>query len=365
MKTAAFGIADYKILIETTLSLQARCIYCYLCCYADKKQTAYPSRTRILSELGISKNGYYRHYKQLENSGIIRVERSKCQVNHYMIKTGRAIARSKYGFVYKAVMTNPSLSLTAKVLFVYLTAYCPNGRSWCFKKSQITKELGLSPYKLKHSLRELVDHHLIQLNESRTSLEIRCFVLSSTETNPKSKKEGQADSKKGDTILEKGVHMTSKNEDREESIIYQSPYQSSPIKETDGQTDEKDQLFDSISQRCSDSDCKKHNVCYLVIALIQLQSDQRTMKTINQLLVKHDLSLSDFSFGFLLRYERKSSGIKIKNPIAYMKACLYEFIYHYEYLKDEITCHSRTTYGAAYDIEEYESYSVSDDYIDG
>ena len=73
MKAASYGIVDFKTITNKSLSIQARAIYCYLSCYANKNHTAFPCRERILKELGISKNGYYKHYHQLEDNCITRI----------------------------------------------------------------------------------------------------------------------------------------------------------------------------------------------------------------------------------------------------------------------------------------------------
>ena len=386
MKATAYGIADFNVLTDPALSIQARGVYCYFCCYADKTQTAYPSRQRILEELGLSKNGYYRHYKQLENTGIVRVERSKCQVNRYHIKTGRSIARSRYGFVYKTVMIDPAITLTAKVLFVYLTAYCPTGKTWKFKKSQVVKEVGLSLYKLNRSMRELLEHKLIEMTETRFSYEIKCASLStkteeiqhekkghdtSKNEDAEYEKRGHDTSKNEDTEYEKRGHTSSKNEDREQSIIYQSNYQSCLNIKTDEQNDPKyqnmsqEKLLDLISSDIPQKDCKKHNVFFFVVALLNLAKN--TQKELNRLLVKNDLKLSSFAYCFLLRYEMKTSDNRhLKNPIAYMKSCLIEFVHNFEFLKDEISskAYSCKRYDGTYDIAEYESYSVCDGFMD-
>ena len=47
-----------------------------------------------------------------------------------------------------------------------------------------------------------------------------------------------------------------------------------------------------------------------------------------------------------------------------MTICLYEFIGNYEYLKDEVRSYAKSSYGATYDIAEYESHSVIDELDD-
>lgn len=52
-----------------------------------------------------------------------------------------------------------------------------------------------------------------------------------------------------------------------------------------------------------------------------------------------------------------------KSPISYMTTCLYEFITHYDYLKDEVRCSkSGSGYGPSYNIEEFEGSSFLDDF---
>ena len=128
MKALNYGVVDFKTITDKKLSIQARGIYCYLACYANKSHTAFPSRERILSELGLSKNGYYKHYHQLEDNGIMRIERSQCKNNKYHLFFRKLIEKGKFGFAYKKIMTDPTVSLAAKVIFAYITAYCPKGR---------------------------------------------------------------------------------------------------------------------------------------------------------------------------------------------------------------------------------------------
>ena len=54
MKATTYGVVDFKTITDKRLSIQARGIYCYLACYANKSHTAFPSRERILGELGLT-----------------------------------------------------------------------------------------------------------------------------------------------------------------------------------------------------------------------------------------------------------------------------------------------------------------------
>ena len=167
MKAASYGIVVFKTITNKSLSIQARAIYCYLSCYANKNHTAFPCRERILKELGISKNGYYKHYHQLEDNCIMRIERSRCRNNKYHLFFRKLAHTQKFGFAHKDIMTAPKISLAAKVVFIYITAYCPPERTWHFKKSQITDELGISTYLLAKAIKELESHNFISITASQ------------------------------------------------------------------------------------------------------------------------------------------------------------------------------------------------------
>ena len=93
MKATTYGVVDFKTITDKRLSIQARGIYCYLACYANKSHTAFPSRERILSELGLSKNGYYKHYHQLEDNRTDQVCRKRllCKTTEHTSRRQRTV----------------------------------------------------------------------------------------------------------------------------------------------------------------------------------------------------------------------------------------------------------------------------------
>lgn len=94
-----------------------------------------------------------------------------------------------------------------------------------------------------------------------------------------------------------------------------------------------------------------------------MQKNACYVKRLNNLLESKELSLASFAYAFLQRYEFKSEGMNIKSPVGYMTTCLYEFITHYDYLKDEVRCSkSGSGYGPSYNIEEFEGSSFLDDF---
>ena len=203
MKAAYYGIVDFKTITNKSLSIQARAIYCYLSCYANKNHTAFPCRERILKELGLSKNGYYKHYHQLEDNCIMRIERSRCRNNKYHLFFRKLAHTQKFGFAHREIMTDPKISLAAKVVFIYITAYCPPGRTWHFKKSQITDELGISTYLLAKAIKELESHNFISITASQYQVSIMNIYDSSEKEGHESSEMRTFLPKKEDTKAQK------------------------------------------------------------------------------------------------------------------------------------------------------------------
>ena len=170
------------------------------------------------------------------------IERSQCKNNKYHLFFRKLIEKYKFGFAYKKIMTDPTISLAAKVVFVYITAYCPKGKIWYFKKSEITEELGVSAYVLNRALKELSALELIDMTVSQYEISImNMYDSSEKEGHEKSNNEdiiaekgGHETPKKEDTEIKKEGHEPPTNEDREQYNSYQyNFYQSSPISHTE------------------------------------------------------------------------------------------------------------------------------------
>ena len=289
MKAINYGVVDFKTITDKRLSIHARGIYCYLACYANKSHTAFPSRERILSELGLSKNGYYKHYHQLEDNGIMLIERSQCKNNKYHLFFRKLIEKYKFGFAYKKIMTDPNISLAAKTVFVYITSYCPKGKIWYFKKSDTTEELGVSAYVLNRALKELSALELIDMTVSQYEISIMNMYDSSEKEGHESsnieditaEKGGHETPKKEDTEVKKEGHDLPTNEDREQYNSYNyNFYQSSPISHTE-EDDEKDgqlkvgmseeDIKELVDTEISTDNFRKHNYYYFIIVLTKYQ----------------------------------------------------------------------------------------------
>ena len=76
-KKGGYGKVDCSIILDPTLTPEARLIYTCLSCYADKSRECYPSVETLIRNTGMSKDRFYRHLKLLEQRGIIEKHRIK------------------------------------------------------------------------------------------------------------------------------------------------------------------------------------------------------------------------------------------------------------------------------------------------
>jgi hypothetical protein len=69
-----FGIIPKLIMQDRRLSIQAKGIYAYFCSFAGSGTQAFPGVKKILYDLDMSKDTYYRHLSQLKECQYISVE---------------------------------------------------------------------------------------------------------------------------------------------------------------------------------------------------------------------------------------------------------------------------------------------------
>ncbi|MFT8928349.1 MAG: conserved phage C-terminal domain-containing protein [Sporolactobacillus sp.] len=69
-----YGIIPKKTMKDQRLSIEAKAIYGFICSYAGKGDSAFPSVRFICHCLGISERRFYNHRKSLVDLGYIRIE---------------------------------------------------------------------------------------------------------------------------------------------------------------------------------------------------------------------------------------------------------------------------------------------------
>ena len=68
-----YGLIPKIVILDPTLSIEAKAIYAYLCAYAGSTDTAAVSRDKILHDLKISKKCYYNHLNTLKVKGLVSI----------------------------------------------------------------------------------------------------------------------------------------------------------------------------------------------------------------------------------------------------------------------------------------------------
>ena len=166
-----FGVIPKFVMMDVDISLEAKAIYAYFCSFAGSGNTAFPSRNKILSDLSISKDAYYKHFKMLTENGYITVERprnnnvygknvytlvsnpkklkdapvdedSQGKIYSRLAMTG--VKSKGYGIIPKSVMIDERLPIKAKGIYAYFCSLTGAGNSAFPKHELILHHLQIS-----------------------------------------------------------------------------------------------------------------------------------------------------------------------------------------------------------------------------
>lgn len=161
-----FGVIPKAIMLDLDLSIEAKTIYSYFCSLAGNGTTAFPSRDTIISHLKISKDFYYKNFKQLTDNGFIKVERVNdfpynniyTLINNPKKYEDKETAYNKpysqikynglkahgFGTIPRVIMVDNRLDIKAKGIYSYFCSYAGSGISAFPKKDKILYHLRLS-----------------------------------------------------------------------------------------------------------------------------------------------------------------------------------------------------------------------------
>lgn len=184
-----FGIIAKLITTDADLDIGAKALYAYLCSYAGNGTTAYPRRSKILADLKMCKDAYYKYQKQLIENGYIKAERTDTYPfpNIYTIvsrpsklknipngenESGdilvvRGIKSLGYGTVPKAVMLDKRLHYKAKALYAYFCSFAGNGTTAIPTRDTITYHLNISINSFQKYIRQLIQFNYIEVSQSK------------------------------------------------------------------------------------------------------------------------------------------------------------------------------------------------------
>lgn len=153
-----FGVIPKMVTLSTSLTIEAKAIYAYFASYAGGGSCAFPSRDKILSDLKISKNRYYKHFRLLVDSGLVGVEKEEgtgFTRNIYVLKQGtgsgddaavtmEGIKASGYGMIPKAVILDERLAIEAKGIYAYYASFTGSGKECTPSVNTICYHTGIS-----------------------------------------------------------------------------------------------------------------------------------------------------------------------------------------------------------------------------
>lgn len=189
-----YGILPKFTMLDETLTLEAKAIYAYLCSYTGRGNTLFPGRQRILDDLQVNKDTYYKHYRLLLEQGYVTVQQQRSDSGFFknvytMVSCPEKFARSPekdylqrsydtirlsglkgagYGFIPKAVMADQSLSLKAKGVYAYYCSFTGAGESAHPDRDTVLRHLGISAKLLSKYTRELKARNYITVSQRLT-----------------------------------------------------------------------------------------------------------------------------------------------------------------------------------------------------
>ena len=268
-----FGILPKYVMLDPDLSIEAKTIYAYFCSFAGNGSATFPGRDKILSDLPMSKDAYYKHFRQLTDQGYITVEQQGGNSgaifgkNIYTLvsnpkkfsekpedtKHGLAYSRIRFsglkaagfGMIPKAVMIDPRLPVKAKGVYAYFCSFTGSGNNAFPKKEKILFHLGIAEktyYKFYKLLTELnyitaVQRHIdgrlqvndYYLNDTPNAANAQKKTVFSCSTQDSKKQDTELkiqDGKKQDTekqdtqIQDSKKQDTNKNNSNKNNVLY-------------------------------------------------------------------------------------------------------------------------------------------------
>lgn len=268
-----FGILPKYVMLDPDLSIEAKTIYAYFCSFAGNGSATFPGRDKILSDLPMSKDAYYKHFRQLTDQGYITVEQQGGKSgaiygkNIYTLvsnpkkfsekpedtKHGLAYSRIRFsglkaagfGMIPKAVMIDPRLPVKAKGVYAYFCSFTGSGNNAFPKKEKILFHLGIAEktyYKFYKLLTELnyitaVQRHIdgrlqvndYYLNDTPNAANAQKKTVFSCSTQDSKKQDTELkiqDGKKQDTekqdtqIQDSKKQDTNKNNSNKNNVLY-------------------------------------------------------------------------------------------------------------------------------------------------
>jgi len=198
-----YGIIPKFVMLDPDISIEAKGIYSYFCSYAGSGNSAFPGWKKIVSDLKLNKDSYYKHYSQLTACGYISVTQESAggrgqgfKKNIYTIVSSPekfnvhscdakleksfAVIRCSglkalgFGFIAKSVMLDERLSIKAKALYSYLCSFSGAGDCAFPKREDILYHLSISHNSFNKYIKELTTLNYINVMQRQVNGRLCC-----------------------------------------------------------------------------------------------------------------------------------------------------------------------------------------------
>lgn len=181
-----YGIIPKLLMLEGSVSIDAKALYAYFCSFAGSGFSCYPPRDKILNDLGFSPATYYGYLRELREGGYIDVKKHKtvrqqwCNNRIILLQNPPIVAKAAekqrrrfditgglrdygYGRIPLAVMADRRISRKAKALYAYFCSFAGN-KSVCTPEIEFTLSfLNICTNSYYKYLNELLCYHYITI----------------------------------------------------------------------------------------------------------------------------------------------------------------------------------------------------------
>jgi hypothetical protein len=189
---SGYGFAPKFLMQDTELTIAAKAVYLYFCSLTGGSYSVYPTRQRILADLGIGKDKYYTAMENLIEQKYLHITKEKVAANkfehniyhlnlnpkQYLIDdkmTGdvlvvQGLLSGGSGLLGYSVMKSRTISCTEKVVYGYIVSFVGAGNTRMPKREEILIHLGISEKTYKRAIARLSALDLVNYSHARDSL---------------------------------------------------------------------------------------------------------------------------------------------------------------------------------------------------
>lgn len=186
---AGYGLVEKSVLMDPALSPAAKALYSLLCAYAGHKHTAYPTVSRLTSELVMHRNRFYSALSELIQGELVATE--KIRSNGQFSRTLYTLTlrsdgqntkpvKAPYGKVYRQILTDSRLTDKAKAIYALLTTFAGD-KDHCWPPVKlICSSLTMGPDTYRRHLRLLSALGYVRVEQLKKEGRFynTCFYLS-------------------------------------------------------------------------------------------------------------------------------------------------------------------------------------------